>query len=39
MTAPHPFVDWQESLEELCTQKDWIEYTLNRIGQGGEIDF
>ncbi|HDR7968897.1 serine hydrolase domain-containing protein [Bacillus pacificus] len=39
MTAPHPFVDWQESLEELCTQKDWIEYTLNRIGQGGEIGF
>ncbi|PFZ86626.1 serine hydrolase domain-containing protein [Bacillus wiedmannii] len=37
MTAPYPFVDWQESLEELCTQEDWIKYTLNRIGQGGEI--
>ncbi|WP_242251797.1 serine hydrolase [Bacillus cereus group sp. BfR-BA-01379] len=37
MTAPHPFVDWQEPLEELCTQQDWIEYTLNRIGIGGEI--
>ncbi|PHD28166.1 serine hydrolase domain-containing protein [Bacillus wiedmannii] len=37
MTAPHPFVDWQEPLEELCTQQDWIQYTLNRIGNGGEI--
>lgn len=37
MTAPHPFVDWQEPLEELCTQQDWIQYTLNRIGSGGEI--
>ncbi|GAB6512912.1 serine hydrolase domain-containing protein [Bacillus cereus] len=37
MTAPHPFVDWQEPLEELCTQRDWVQYTLNRIGQGGEI--
>ncbi|MED1410748.1 MULTISPECIES: serine hydrolase domain-containing protein [Bacillus] len=37
MTAPYPYADWQEPLEELCTQKDWIEYTLNRIGQGGEI--
>lgn len=37
MTAPYPFVDWQEPLEELCTQEDWVKYTLNRIGQGGEI--
>ncbi|HFK1790407.1 serine hydrolase [Bacillus pacificus] len=37
MTAPYPFVDWQEPLEELCTQQDWIQYTLNRIGNGGEI--
>ncbi|MEI2316904.1 serine hydrolase domain-containing protein [Bacillus paramobilis] len=37
MTVPHPFVDWQEPLEELCTQQDWIQYTLNRIGNGGEI--
>ncbi|WP_212955341.1 serine hydrolase domain-containing protein [Bacillus sanguinis] len=37
MTAPHPFVDWQEPLEELCTQQDWIQYTLDRIGKGGEI--
>ncbi|MED3379553.1 serine hydrolase [Bacillus tropicus] len=37
MTAPHPFVEWQEPLEELCTQQDWIQYTLNRIGNGGEI--
>ncbi|RAS94328.1 6-aminohexanoate hydrolase [Bacillus cereus] len=37
MTAPHPFVDWQEPLEELCTQEDWVQYTLNRMGNGGEI--
>ncbi|MBE7121180.1 serine hydrolase domain-containing protein [Bacillus cereus] len=37
MTAPYPYADWQEPLEELCTQQDWIQYTLNRIGQGGEI--
>ncbi|WP_074602029.1 serine hydrolase [Bacillus cereus group sp. BfR-BA-01448] len=37
MTAPHPFVDWQEPLEELCTQQDWVQYTLDRIGKGGEI--
>lgn len=37
MTAPYPFLDWQEPLEELCTQQDWVQYTLNRIGQGGEI--
>lgn len=37
MTAPHPFVDWQEPLEELCMQRDWVKYTLNRIGNGGEI--
>ncbi|EEM56789.1 MULTISPECIES: serine hydrolase domain-containing protein [Bacillus cereus group] len=37
MTAPYPFVDWQEPLEELCTQQDWIQYTLDRIGKGGNI--
>ncbi|EJQ95831.1 serine hydrolase domain-containing protein [Bacillus cereus] len=37
MTAPYPYVDWQEPLEELCTQKDWVQYTLNRIGNGGQI--
>ncbi|MFK4289283.1 CubicO group peptidase (beta-lactamase class C family) [Bacillus sp. RC250] len=37
MTAPHPFVDWQEPLEELCTQEDWVQYTLNRMGDSGEI--
>ncbi|PFJ18694.1 6-aminohexanoate hydrolase [Bacillus cereus] len=37
MTAPHPFVDWQEPLEELCTQQDWVQYTLNRIGHGGGV--
>lgn len=37
MTAPYPFVDWQEPLEELCTQQNWVQYTLNRMGNGGEI--
>ena len=37
MTAPYPFVDWQEPLEELCTQPDWVQYTLHRMGNGGEI--
>ncbi|WP_242308004.1 serine hydrolase [Bacillus cereus group sp. BfR-BA-01524] len=37
MTAPYPFTDWQEPLEELCTQPDWVQYTLNRMGNGGEI--
>ncbi|PGK42542.1 serine hydrolase domain-containing protein [Bacillus thuringiensis] len=37
MTAPYPFVDWQEPLEELCTQEDWVQYALNRMGNGGEI--
>ncbi|AXK18980.1 MULTISPECIES: serine hydrolase domain-containing protein [Bacillus] len=37
MTAPYPFTDWQEPLEELCTQQNWVQYTLNRMGHGGEI--
>ncbi|MGG0124708.1 serine hydrolase domain-containing protein [Bacillus paranthracis] len=37
MTAPYPFTDWQEPLEELCTQEDWVQYTLNIMGNGGEI--
>lgn len=37
MTAPYPFVDWQKPLEELCTQQNWVQYTLNRMGNGGEI--
>ncbi|MGN4422359.1 serine hydrolase domain-containing protein [Bacillus cereus group sp. MYBK30-1] len=37
MTAPYPFADWHEPLAELCTQKDWVQYTLNEIGQGGGI--
>ena len=24
MTASYPYVDWQEPLEELCTQMDWV---------------
>ncbi|EJR16675.1 hypothetical protein II9_02531 [Bacillus cereus MSX-D12] len=32
MTAPYPFVDWQEPLEELCTQPDW--YSIHFIEWG-----
>lgn len=37
MTAPYPFKNMTESLERLCKQKDWIKYTLNQLGQKGEI--
>lgn len=31
MTAPYPFENFQESFEELCSQDDWIYYTLKNI--------
>lgn len=37
MTAPHPFPKWQEPLERLCKQKDWIKYTLDGLGKSGKI--
>jgi len=37
MTAPYPHDDWQEPLDQLCMQPDWIDYTLNRLGQRGEL--
>lgn len=37
MTAPYPFADWQEPLDQLCIQPDWVKYTLNMLGQGGRI--
>ncbi|WP_334071418.1 serine hydrolase domain-containing protein [Paenibacillus sp. A14] len=37
MTAPYPFEDWQEPLDKLCMQPDWVEYTLNMLGQKGEL--
>lgn len=36
MTAPYPFEDWQEPLDKLCMQPDWVEYTLNMLGHQGE---
>ena len=38
MTAPYPFVNWQEPLEELCTQEDWVQHTLNRMGTVEKLD-
>ncbi|MFF2888371.1 serine hydrolase domain-containing protein [Paenibacillus sp. NPDC057967] len=37
MTAPYPFADWQEPLDQMCMQPDWIGYTLDMLGKGGEI--
>ncbi|CAI6223291.1 hypothetical protein JS609_00241 [Bacillus subtilis] len=37
MTAPYPFEDWQEPLDKMCMQPDWIAYTLGMLGQGGKI--
>ncbi|MBD8499683.1 serine hydrolase domain-containing protein [Paenibacillus arenosi] len=37
MTAPYPFEDWREPLDKLCMQPDWITYTLDMIGQNGEL--
>lgn len=36
MTAPYPYEDWQEPLESLCTSSDWVRFTLNMLGKGGE---
>lgn len=36
MTAPYPFEDWQEPLDKLCMQPDWVEYTLQMLGEKGE---
>jgi len=35
MTAPYPFEDWHEPLDQLCMQSDWIKYTLDMLGEGG----
>ena len=37
MTAPHSFKNWQEPLERLCKQPDWVKYTLDGLGQNGKI--
>ncbi|SEG71910.1 serine hydrolase [Paenibacillus sp. UNC499MF] len=37
MTAPYPFEDWHEPLDKMCMQPDWVKYTLDMLGQKGEI--
>ncbi|UNK16059.1 beta-lactamase family protein [Paenibacillus sp. N3/727] len=37
MTAPYPFEDWQEPLDKMCMQPDWVKYTLDMLGQRGSI--
>ncbi|MCR8842406.1 beta-lactamase family protein [Paenibacillus sp. SC116] len=37
MTVPYPFEDWREPLDKLCIQPDWVTYTLNMLGQGGNL--
>lgn len=37
MTAPYPFEDCQEPLDQLCMQPDWVKYTLDMLGQKGRI--
>ncbi|MFF2528303.1 serine hydrolase domain-containing protein [Brevibacillus sp. NPDC058079] len=37
MTAPYPFEDWHEPLDQMCKQSDWVTYTLDMLGQKGEI--
>ena len=37
MTAPYSFDDWNEPLDKLCMQTDWIKYILDMLGQRGKI--
>lgn len=37
MTAPYPFEDWNEPLDKMCMQPDWVHYTLDLLGQKGNI--
>lgn len=37
MTAPYPFEDWQEPLDKMCMQPDWVKYSLDMLGQNGRI--
>jgi CubicO group peptidase (beta-lactamase class C family) len=37
MTAPYPFADWNEPLDQLCMQPDWVKYTLDMLGQQGSV--
>lgn len=37
MTAPYSFKDWQEPLDKMCMQPDWVKHTLDMLGQKGRI--
>ncbi|AIQ12228.1 serine hydrolase domain-containing protein [Paenibacillus durus] len=37
MTAPYPFEDWHEPLDKMCMEPDWVKYTLDILGQNGDI--
>lgn len=37
MTAPYPFEDWHEPLDEMCMKPDWVKYILDMLGQNGKI--
>ncbi|MNO97543.1 Beta-lactamase [compost metagenome] len=37
MTAPYSFEDWHEPLDKMCMQPDWVKYTLDMLGTGGEL--
>ncbi|SDC14072.1 CubicO group peptidase, beta-lactamase class C family [Paenibacillus sp. UNCCL117] len=36
MTAPFAFADWQEPLDKMCMQPDWVTYALDLMGEPGE---
>lgn len=37
MTAPYAFEDWQEPLDKMCMQHDWVKYILDMLGERGDI--
>ncbi|MGE7944765.1 serine hydrolase domain-containing protein [Lysinibacillus xylanilyticus] len=37
MTVPYPFEDWHEPLDILCQQQDWVQYTLDIMGEKGNV--
>ncbi|AVK83800.1 6-aminohexanoate hydrolase [Lysinibacillus sp. B2A1] len=37
MTVPYPFEDWHEPLDVLCQQQDWVKYTLDIMGENGDL--
>lgn len=37
MTAPYPYKHWHEPLRKMCMQHDWVNYTLDMLGENGAI--